>query len=150
MNLKKLRAEMQFVQLAILLTYMLSLFSIIKKGGRIFWGIKNKDRITIGVPLNEQQRDELRVKVSEKLGAIQPSIVGHWQLELHPVYDLQGETIEDLWIIELVIPSPQKREVFYTGKGELHVKTEGGKKKLLGPAVTDFIRRHFQNDTETD
>ena len=121
-----------------------------KKGGRIFWGIKNKDRITIGVPLNEQQRDELRVKVSEKLGAIQPSIVGQWQLELHPVYDLQGETIEDLWIIELLVPSPQKREVFYTGKGELHVKTEGGKKKLLGPAVTDFIRRHLQDATETD
>lgn len=121
-----------------------------KKGGRIFWGIKNKDRITIGVPLNEQQRDELRVKVSEKLGAIQPSIVGHWQLELHPVYDLQGETIEDLWIIELVVPPPQRREVFYTGKGELHVKTEGGKKKLLGPAVTEFIRGHFRNHTEMD
>ena len=120
-----------------------------KKGGRIFWGIRNKDRITIGVPLNEQQRDELRVKVSEKLGAIQPSIVGYWQLELHPVYDLQGETIEDLWVIELVVLPSQRREVFYTGKGELHVKTEGGKKKLLGPAVTEFIRRHFQNDTET-
>ena len=120
-----------------------------KKGGRIFWGIKNKDRITIGVPLNEQQRDELRVKVSGKLGAIQPSIVGHWQLELHPVYNLQGETIEDLWIIELLVPSPQRREVFYTGKGELHVKTEGGKKKLLGPAVTEFIRGHLQNEIET-
>ena len=120
-----------------------------KKGGRIFWGIRNKDRITIGVPLNEQQRDELRVKVSEKLGAIQPSIVGHWQLELHPVYDLQGETIEDLWVIELVVPPPQRREVFYTGKGELHVKTEGGKKKLLGPAVTEFIRGHLQNEIET-
>ena len=120
-----------------------------KKGGRIFWGIRNKDRITIGVPLNEQQRDELRVKVSEKLGAIQPSIVGHWQLELHSIYDLQGETIEDLWVIELVVPSPQRREVFYTGKGELHVKTEGGKKKLLGPAVTEFIRSRLQNETET-
>ena len=121
-----------------------------KKGGRIFWGIRNEDRITIGAPFNEQQRDELRVRVSEKLGAIQPSIVGHWQFELHPVYDLQGETIEDLWVVELLVPPPQRKEVFYTGKGELHIKTEGGKKKLLGPAVTEFIRRHFQNDTETD
>ena len=120
-----------------------------KEGGRIFWGIRNKDRITIGVSLNEQQRDQLRVKVSEKLGAIQPSIVGHWQLELHPVYDLHGEMVEDLWIIELLVPPPQRKEVFYTGKGELHVKTEGGKKKLLGPAMTVFIRRHFQIDTET-
>ena len=120
-----------------------------EKGGRIFWGIRNKDRITIGVPLNEQQRDDLRVKVSEKLGAIQPSIVGHWQLELHPVYDLQRETLEDLWVIEILVPPPQRREVFYTGKGELYVKTVGGKKKLLGPAVTEFIRSRLQNETET-
>ena len=121
-----------------------------EKGGRIFWGIRNTDRITIGVPLNDQQRDDLRVKVSEKLGAIQPSVVGHWQLELHPVYDLQGASIEDLWVIELLVPPPQSRDIFYTGRGELHVKTEGGKKKLSGPEVTEFIRRHFQNDTETD
>ena len=121
-----------------------------KKGGRIFWGIRNKDRITIGVSLNEQQRDDLRVKVSEKLGAIQPSIVGHWQIELHSVYDLQGEVVEDLCVVELVVSPPQRREVFYTSKGEIHVKTEGGKKKLIGPAVTEFIRRHFQNDTETE
>ena len=121
-----------------------------KKGGRIFWGIRNKDRITIGVSLNEQQRDDLRVKVSEKLGAIQPSIVGHWQIELHPVYDLQGEVIEDLCVVELVVSPPQRREVFYTSKGELHVKTEGGKKKLIGPAVTEFIRTHFQNNAESE
>ncbi len=120
-----------------------------EKGGRIFWGIRNKDRITIGVPLNEQQRDDLRVKVSEKLGAIQPSIVGHWQLELHPVYDLQGAFIEDLWVIELLVPPPQSRDIFYTGRGELHVKTEGGKKKLSGPEITEFIHRHFRNHTET-
>lgn len=120
------------------------------EGGRIFWGIRNNDRITVGVPLDDQQRDEVRRKVSEKLGAIQPSIVGHWQFELHPVYDLQGETIEDLWTIELLIPSPQRREVFYTSKGELHVKTEGGKKKLLGTAVTEFILSRFQEDTETN
>ena len=102
------------------------------------------------MPLNEQQRDQLRVKVSEKLGAIQPSVVGHWQLELHPVYDLHGEMVEDLWIIELLVPPPQRKKIFYTGKGELHVKTEGGKKKLLGPAITEFIHRHFQDESEMD
>ena len=83
------------------------------------------------------------------MGLYNPQLLDIGNLKLHPVYDLQGETIEDLWIIELLVPSPQRKEVFYTGKGELHVKTEGGKKKLLGPAVTDFIRRHLQDDTET-
>ena len=122
-----------------------------RKGGRIFWGVRNSDRITVGVPLNERQRDDLRVEVSEKLGSIKPPIsVEDWHFELHNVYNLQGETVGDLWVIELVVHPREEKDVFYTSKWELHVKTEGGKKKLLGPQVTEFIRRRFQNDTEAD
>ena len=59
------------------------------EGGRTFWGVRDSDRITVGVTLDERQRDEVRRKVSEKLGAIRPPIsVEDWQLELHPVYNL--------------------------------------------------------------
>ena len=122
-----------------------------REGGRIFWGIRDSDRTTVGVTFDERQRDDVRRKVSEKLGAIRPPIsVEDWQLEFHNVYNLQGEILDDLWVVELLVSPPQRRGVFYTGRGELHVKTEGGKQKLLGPQVTEFIRRHFQNNTETD
>ena len=122
-----------------------------REGGRIFWGVRDSDRVTIGVTLNERERNETRTKVSEKLGAIQPSIsVEDWQLEFHNVYDSQGEIVEDLWVIELVIPPLQERDVFYTGSSDLFVKTEGGRQKLRGQQITEFIRRHLQNDTETD
>ena len=122
-----------------------------RDGGRVFWGITDSDRITAGVNLNDQQRDEVRRKVSEKLWAIRPSISDeNWQLEFHHVYDLQGETVEDLWVIELVVPPPQEKDIFYTNSGELFVKTEGGKQKLLGPQVTEFIRGRLQDDTEMD
>ena len=122
-----------------------------REGGRIFWGIRDSDRVTIGVILNEQQRNETRTKVSEKLGAIQPSIsVEHWQLEFHNVYDVQGGIVEDLWVIELVIAPPQERDVFYTGSSELFVKTEGGRQKLRGQQITEFILRHLQNNSKTD
>ncbi len=121
------------------------------EGGRIFWGIRDRNRITVGIPLDDRQRDEVRRKVSEKLGAVQPPIsVEDWQLELHPVYNLNKETIEDLWVVELLVPPLQRKDIFYTSSGKLFVKTEGGKKKLLGPEATEFIRRHLQNDTETD
>lgn len=122
-----------------------------REGGRIFWGVRDSNRTTIGVILNEQQRNEARTKVSEKLGAIQPSIsVEDWQLEFHNVYGLQGETVEDLWVIELVISPPQERDVFYTGSSDLFVKTEGGRQKLRGQQITEFILRRLQADTETD
>ena len=121
------------------------------EGGRIFWGVRNDNRITIGVTLDERQRDDVRTQVSTKLTSIQPAIsVKDWQLELHQIHNLQGEAIEDLWVVELLVPPLHKRDVFYTNSGELFVKIEGVKKKLLGPQVTEFIRRHLQNDTETD
>ncbi|MDE0316944.1 MAG: putative DNA binding domain-containing protein [Candidatus Poribacteria bacterium] len=121
-----------------------------RKGGRIFWGIRDSDRITVGVSLNERQRDEVRRKVSEKLWAIRPPVSDdNWQLEFHNVYNFQRETMEDLWVLELVVRVPQERDVFYTSKWELHVKTEGGKQKLLGPQVTEFIRGRLQDETGT-
>ena len=121
-----------------------------REGGRIFWGVRDSDRITVGVILDEQQRNNVRRKVSEKLGAIRPPIsVEDWHLEFHNVFDTQGKTSENLWVIELLVSVPQRRDIFYTSKGQLHVKTDGGKKKLSGPEITEFIRRHFQNNTET-
>ena len=119
------------------------------EGGRIFWGVRDGDRITVGVLLDERQRDDVRRKVSEKLWGIRPPISDEdWDLEFHNVYDLQGNTAEDLWVVELVISPQQEKEVFYTNSGELFVKTPGGKQKLLGLQVTEFIRSRFQNDIE--
>lgn len=120
-----------------------------REGGRIFWGARDNDRITVGVMLDEQQKNDIRTKVSQKLAAVEPSIVGHWKLEFHNVCDFQGGIVADLWVVELVVPPPRERDVFYTGSGELFVKTDGGKQKLQGSAVTAFIHEHFPNNTET-
>ena len=121
------------------------------EGGRIFWGVRDSDRITVGVLLDERRRDDVRRKVSEKLWGIRPPINDEdWDIEFHNVYDLQGNTVEDLWVVELVISPQQEKEVFYTNSGELFVKTPGGKQKLLGPQVTEFIRGRLQNETETE
>ena len=121
------------------------------EGGRIFWGVRDDDRITVGVTLDERQRDDVRRKVSEKLWGIRPSISDEeWDIEFHHIYDLQGNTTEDLWVVELVISPQQEKKVFYTNSGELFVKTPGGKQKLSGPQITEFIRRRLQNDIQTD
>ena len=120
------------------------------EGGRIFWGVRDSDRITVGVSLDERQRDNVRRKVSEKLWGIRPPISDEdWDLEFHQVYELQGNTTVDLWVVELVISPQQEKQVFYTNSGELYVKTPGGKQKLLGQQVTEFILNRMRDDTET-
>ena len=120
-------------------------------GGRIFWGIRDSDRITVGVTLDEKMRDKIRAEVSNKLWSIRPPITdAHWHLKFHNVYDLQGVITQDLWVIEVVISPPPEKDVFYTGSWELYVKTDGGKQKLLGPQVTKYIRKHLEDNTETD
>src|SRR5262245_52485044 len=44
------------------------------EGGRIYWGIRDSDRVVVGVKLTSSQRDEIRRVVGEKLAQIQPSI----------------------------------------------------------------------------
>lgn len=122
-----------------------------REGGRLFWGIRDRDRITVGVTLDDQARNKARRQVSQKLCRIQPPIsAGHWRLEFHAVHDIQGRTIPELWVIELVVLPPQEKQVFYTDSGEVFVKTEGGKQKLQGPALTEFVRNRFESETETD
>ena len=120
-----------------------------REGGRLFWGIRDSDRVTIGLTLNDRERNEARTQVSQKLCQIQPPIsVEHWTLEFHAVHDLRGAAIPNLWVIELVVFPPQEKQVFYTGSSEAFVKTEGGKQKLQGPALTEFILNHRENDTD--
>ena len=122
-----------------------------RKGGRIFWGIRNEDRITVGVMCDERHRDEIRRKISEKLGAIEPSVrVDRWQLEFHSIRHVQGQTMEDLWVVELLVQPPSEKNVFYTSSGELFVKTVGGRQKLRGSQVTEFVRNRFESEVETD
>ena len=84
------------------------------QGGRIFWGIKDKDRTTIGVKLDAQVRNDLLEKVPNKLNNIQPPISPeHCKLEFHNVYDLQGGAVEDLWVIELVVPTSTRKTRFF-------------------------------------
>ena len=148
MSLRRLKEGILLIQLLVSDKYAAAFLNL--EGGRIFWGVRDNDRITVGVSLDERQRDDVRRKVSEKLWGIRPPISDEdWDLEFHQVYELQGNTTENLWVVELVISPQQKKEVFYTNSGELFVKTPGGKQKLLGPQVTEFIRDRLQDDTET-
>lgn len=101
------------------------------EGGRIFWGIRNEDRVAVGVFLKFRQRDEISKAVTNKLHHIQPLLTpSSWRIDFHQVYE-SNKPVPDLFVVELIIPRPpQSNLLFGTGKGEVFIKTDSGKKRL--------------------
>lgn len=110
-------------------------------GGRIFWGVRNADRVAIGVQLDYEQRDRIRRQVWEKLFTIQPaSALTKYRVELHPLYD-GPEEMRDLCVVELVVPAGDPKTLYSTASGDVFVKTDGGKKKLTLQEILEEDRR---------
>ena len=76
------------------------------EGGRIFSGVRDNDRVVVGIKLAFDERDRLRRTVTNKLGAIRPAIdPTAYRLELHSVEHPDG--VSDLVVVELVVPTGQ-------------------------------------------
>jgi CheY-like chemotaxis protein len=117
------------------------------QGGRIYWGIRDLDRVVVGVPLAFSQRDELRKMVTSKLTQIQPAIAPTaYRMQLHQVYRSAQirEAIPDVSVVEVVAPRVEGDALYFTGGNEAFVKTVAGKKKLSGPELQDEISRRLQ------
>lgn len=114
------------------------------EGGSIFWGIRDEDRVVVGVKLSYQERDEIRRIVTEKLQGIKPPIAPtSYRLEIHTVQD-ENNLPSELFVIELTVPRVISRDLFFTHKDEAYVKTDGGKRRLNGPQIQQEILKRFK------
>jgi len=113
-------------------------------GGSIYWGIHDSDRKIVGVKLTYKERDTIRRTVSTKLSEITPSIdPTAFQIIFHDIYDTTHNLVSDVYIVEIKVPQVSKKELYYTGSHQAFVKIDGVKKELSGPALTDWIKRHY-------
>lgn len=101
------------------------------EGGRIFWGVRNEDGVTVGVSLTYKQRDDVRKAVTNKLAMIRPAIAPtSWRVEVHDVFE-NDEIVPSLFVVELVVPKPPETGMlFATGNRDCFVKTDSGRKRL--------------------
>ena len=105
-------------------------------GGRIYWGIRDTDKVVVGVHLGEADRDRLRRDVTSKLAEIQPQIdPTRFKLELYPV--VGGS--EDLFVVELSVPAGNSPTPYFTASHTCFVRVDGVKRKLSGQQLTDWI-----------
>lgn len=111
-------------------------------GGRIYWGIRDSDRVVIGVKLSYRERDRLRRVITDQLNNIKPPISpAAYQVNLHPVLNENQEPIEDCYVVEIVVPKPLSDDLYCTGSNEVYLKTDSGKKKLSIPEIQDEVLR---------
>jgi hypothetical protein len=110
-------------------------------GGRIFWGVRNADRVAVGVQVDYEQHDRIRRLVWEKLFTIRPATAPtKYRVELHPLYD-GTEEICDLCVVELIVPAGDPKTLYSTASGDVFVKTDGGKRKLTLEEIIEEDRR---------
>lgn len=124
--------------------YITSFFN--SDGGRIYYGISDNKEIK-GVHLNDKQKDQVRRSVVDAVVAISPSISpDNITLEFVEVYNEKIEKIPDMYVVEVNISNQLGKKEIFLYKNEIHLRTNGVKKKLQGSEIVDYIRRKTLED----
>lgn len=98
--------------------------------GIIKWGINN-NRMVTGVVLSPEEKDKIRRRLSEEIKKGEPYISSDlYNIRFSPVISEENEIIKDTYVIEIIVKRHNEQYLFSTGKGEVYIKSEGGKLKL--------------------
>jgi hypothetical protein len=111
--------------------------------GSVYWGIRNEDRVIVGVALSEKECDELRRVVTEKLHQITPPLAPtDYQIHRHQLSD-GSRNIAGLYVVEIRIPAVERKLLFSTSSQDVFIKTDAGRKKLTALEIQHEILRRF-------
>jgi len=119
--------------------------------GRIYWGVRDADRMVVGVKLSHGERDKVRRLVTDKLHQVQPPIApSAYEVKIHHICD-SGGIVPDLCIVEVKVPSSPSDILYATGSREVYVKTDAGKKRLSPFEIQqEVLRRHTHNRQDAE
>jgi len=107
--------------------------------GTIKWGISDK-RIVKGVIISKDDQDVISRKIAERVGQMKPYVSSDCvEVVFQNIAD-ESKIIEDLYVVEVVVKSWTNDILFSTSKGEVYIKTEGGKKRLDAYGIQEELR----------
>lgn len=115
--------------------------------GKIYFGISNDRRIA-GVKLSYEDIDEIQRKLSERLSQADPFVnPDMYNISFNKVATKSGNIQPDIYIIEVDVFPHNANWLYSTSKGDVYVKTVGGKKKLSSRQIQEeIIRRRMPLD----
>ncbi|VAW30581.1 hypothetical protein MNBD_CHLOROFLEXI01-4269 [hydrothermal vent metagenome] len=123
--------------------YAVAFLNMGRKGvGRIYWGVTDDGNV-VGVNLNVKERDKLRRLVTEKLHQIEPPVApSGYEINLYPVVNYDDEDL-NLFLVEVKVSSSKSEILFSTGKREVYIKTDAGRRKLSPQEIQrEILERH--------
>lgn len=113
--------------------------SSLNETGKIFWGVTD-NRIIKGVQLSYRDKDTIQKCISEALAMAQPYISPDiYYIKFHPVASSEGTLISDSYIVEIGVAPSYSSRLFSTAKGDVYIKTPGGKKKLTALQIQEQV-----------
>lgn len=100
-------------------------------GGKLYIGIRDKDKSVVGNKIEYSKLDEIGQKVENKLFTIKPPIFPSedYTIAFHPVIDEEGNRIADCIVFELEI-KPSASKNYKSKSGKQSIKTFSGKRKF--------------------
>lgn len=118
-----------------------------ENGGRVLYGISD-NRVTIGLKLNYEQKDELNRNIQAKLQTLKPSIDPTvYKIVYHDVFNEEMQLISDMYVFEFYVPTYfDKTIMHFTHSGEAYAKINGVNQKLDILQVQDWIKRRVTEE----
>lgn len=122
--------------------------SSLQETGKIFWGVAN-DRTITGVRLSYEEIDTIQRKISEALNQAEPHVSPDlYSIKFNKTATASGEIATDVYIVEVDVFPYQADRLYSTSKGDVFIKTPGGKKKLSNLQIQEeILLRHSRSRT---
>lgn len=105
-------------------------------GGRIFFGVRDKDAIVEGIELSAEDRDGVRIGLQNKINDIQPKV----DPTLFEIEFVKVEGIdEDRYVVVVTVPGSSSSRVYFSASGKCWVRVNGVTQSISGPAIQELI-----------
>ncbi|MDK8747569.1 ATP-binding protein [Streptococcus agalactiae] len=114
-------------------------------GGRIIYGITNKERTIVGFKATPEDIDEIKRIVYDQLNNFNPKITPEIiEMNFMPLYLDDDNQLESHYVLEVLVHAPRDKSIIYFENGyKLYVRVNGKKQRLSGEAIVDhIINRH--------
>lgn len=104
--------------------------SQVSDSGAILFGISDC-KIVKGVSLSYEDKDKIRREISSLIKQadtyISPDL---YTINFKEIVNDNGILLKDMYIVEIIVKSCESELLYSTSRGEIFIKTEGGKIKL--------------------